>query len=270
MPALPGEVRGNFEIANHNKLLANYPGAIGVKTGFTSQARSTFVGAASRDGRTLVVALMHTGSAAWRDAAALMDWGFAHGAAIRPVGELVDPLPPVPTKGPAWPCSANGRSPKVARPRPARVAGRLQAGAVRCRTPRTPAASGRAGARGRRRRRANAPPGRRRVARARRPPPFAALTPASGAGLRIWKIRLGRASASSTLDRRPAPGPAHLPRWTAGQLPAQRIFHVRPPASSRPSASSTLDRRPAPGPAHLHVVREERALSTDVARGLDL
>ena len=101
MPTLPGEVRGSFEIANHNKLLGNYPGAIGVKTGFTSQARSTFVGAATRDGTTLVVTLMHTGPAAWRDAAALMDWGFAHGAAVRPVGELVDPLPSVSTTGPS-------------------------------------------------------------------------------------------------------------------------------------------------------------------------
>ena len=91
MPALPGEVRGSFDIANQNKLLANYPGGIGVKTGFTSQARSTYVGAATREGTTLVVTLMHTGSAAWSQAAALLDWGFAHGDSVRPVGELVDP-----------------------------------------------------------------------------------------------------------------------------------------------------------------------------------
>ena len=97
MPALPGEVRSSFEIANQNKLLVNYPGGIGVKTGYTSQARGTYVGAAARDGTTLVVTLMHTGPAAWRDGAALLDWGFAHRAAIRPVGQLVDPLPPAST-----------------------------------------------------------------------------------------------------------------------------------------------------------------------------
>ena len=97
MPALPGEARGSFEIANQNKLLANYPGAIGVKTGYTSQARSTYVGAATRDGTTLVVTLMNTRSGAWSDAAALLDWGFAHGDSVRPVGELVDPLAPSPT-----------------------------------------------------------------------------------------------------------------------------------------------------------------------------
>ena len=101
MPAVPGEVRSSFEIANQNKLLANYPGAIGVKTGYTSQARSTYVGAATRDGRTLVVTLMHTGSGAWSDAATLLDWGFAHGGSVHPVGELVDPLPPAPATAPS-------------------------------------------------------------------------------------------------------------------------------------------------------------------------
>jgi D-alanyl-D-alanine carboxypeptidase (penicillin-binding protein 5/6) len=101
MPALPGEVRAKFEIANQNKLLTNYPGGIGVKTGYTSQARGTYVGAATRDGTTLVVTLMHTGSGAWSDAAALLDWGFAHGEFVQPVGELVDPLAPPPTTPPS-------------------------------------------------------------------------------------------------------------------------------------------------------------------------
>ena len=101
MPALPGEVRASFEIANQNKLLTNYPGGIGVKTGYTSQAHATYVGAATRDGTTLVVTLMHTGSGAWSDAAALLDWGFAHGQSVQPVGELVAPLAPSPTTPPS-------------------------------------------------------------------------------------------------------------------------------------------------------------------------
>ncbi len=41
----------------HNKLLDTYPGAIGVKTGFTTNAGEVLVAAARRDGRTLIAAL---------------------------------------------------------------------------------------------------------------------------------------------------------------------------------------------------------------------
>jgi len=43
-------------------LLQRYPGAIGGKTGFTPLAHTTFVGAASRDDRRLVVATSSTGA----------------------------------------------------------------------------------------------------------------------------------------------------------------------------------------------------------------
>jgi D-alanyl-D-alanine carboxypeptidase (penicillin-binding protein 5/6) len=93
----PGKVgargpRPTFEIYTQDKLLLNYSGAIGVKTGFTTLARATYVGAATRGGRTLVVTLMHAGPRAWREAAALLDWGFAQGPRITPVGHLVDPV----------------------------------------------------------------------------------------------------------------------------------------------------------------------------------
>ena len=52
-----GDLPG-FVLSNSNKLLARYAGAIGGKTGFTDAARHTLVGAAERDGRRLVVALM--------------------------------------------------------------------------------------------------------------------------------------------------------------------------------------------------------------------
>lgn len=83
-----------IEIDNHNRLLGGYPGAIGVKNGFTEAARASFVAAASRDGRILVVTLMRADPAVWKEAAALLDWGFA--ATQRnagPVGQLVDPVP---------------------------------------------------------------------------------------------------------------------------------------------------------------------------------
>src|SRR6201990_506400 len=53
----PGD-HGDHPITNQDELLARYPGAIGGKTGFTNAARKTFVGAASRGGRRLAVAMM--------------------------------------------------------------------------------------------------------------------------------------------------------------------------------------------------------------------
>lgn len=47
-----------FLIANQDRLLTDYPGAIGGKNGFTNDARQTYVGAAQRGGRRLVVTLM--------------------------------------------------------------------------------------------------------------------------------------------------------------------------------------------------------------------
>jgi D-alanyl-D-alanine carboxypeptidase (penicillin-binding protein 5/6) len=73
---------GDKPLVNQDELLARYPGAIGGKTGFTDAARKTFVGAADRDGRRLVIAMMYGlihegGPTYWDQAATLLDWGFA-------------------------------------------------------------------------------------------------------------------------------------------------------------------------------------------------
>lgn len=71
--------RPGFTLANDNQLLYNYTGALGGKTGFTDDARHTYVGAAERGGRRLVVTLMG-GEAKpirpWEQAARLLDFGF--------------------------------------------------------------------------------------------------------------------------------------------------------------------------------------------------
>ncbi|SOX53053.1 D-alanyl-D-alanine carboxypeptidase [Mycobacterium ahvazicum] len=77
----PGD-HGDEPITNQDELLTRYPGAIGGKTGFTNAARKTFVGAASRGGRRLVVAMMYGmvkpgGPTYWDQAGGLFDWGFA-------------------------------------------------------------------------------------------------------------------------------------------------------------------------------------------------
>lgn len=84
---------GERPIVNMNELLARYPGAFGGKTGFTDAARKTYVGAAARDGRRLVVAMMYGlihegGPTYWDQASALLDWGFAQGPLSGGVGSL--------------------------------------------------------------------------------------------------------------------------------------------------------------------------------------
>jgi serine-type D-Ala-D-Ala carboxypeptidase (penicillin-binding protein 5/6) len=77
----PGD-HGDEPITNQDELLQRYPGAIGGKTGFTNAARKTFVGAAARSGRRLVIAMMYGlvkqgGPTYWDQAGTLFDWGFA-------------------------------------------------------------------------------------------------------------------------------------------------------------------------------------------------
>ena len=80
-------------IYNQNDLITKgYDGAVGVKTGFTSKAGRTFIGAAERDGTTLIVTLLGIGEPSDLAARKLLTWGFKNRDRIVPVGELVDPL----------------------------------------------------------------------------------------------------------------------------------------------------------------------------------
>ncbi len=77
-------------LVNHNKgFLTGYPGAIGLKTGFTKAANRTLLAAARRDGHTCIASVMGT----WDDtgwAGYLLDQCFA---GVRAAGAA--PLPPV-------------------------------------------------------------------------------------------------------------------------------------------------------------------------------
>jgi D-alanyl-D-alanine carboxypeptidase (penicillin-binding protein 5/6) len=91
----PGRGDVGFPIENDNKLLANYPGALGGKTGFTDDAGQTFVGAANRDGRRLVAVLLRGTRqpiAPWEQAAHLLDYGFATAPGTK-IGTLIEPDP---------------------------------------------------------------------------------------------------------------------------------------------------------------------------------
>jgi D-alanyl-D-alanine carboxypeptidase (penicillin-binding protein 5/6) len=63
-------------LINHNKLLARYPGAIGMKTGYTKRSGHTLVAAAERNGRQ-VIAVVLGADDMYGSAAHFLDKGFA-------------------------------------------------------------------------------------------------------------------------------------------------------------------------------------------------
>jgi D-alanyl-D-alanine carboxypeptidase (penicillin-binding protein 5/6) len=68
---------------NLNPLLGKYPGAIGIKTGFTNAAGECLLFEARRGSKTLIGVVLHSSSdvsslnAAASDAAAMLNWGFS-------------------------------------------------------------------------------------------------------------------------------------------------------------------------------------------------
>jgi len=86
-----GKMLPGFKISTHNKLIYNYKGAIGIKNGYTIAAKQTIVGAATRGGKSYIVTEMASPNGSWRPVAALLDWAFAHGTSVTPIGELVKP-----------------------------------------------------------------------------------------------------------------------------------------------------------------------------------
>ena len=71
----------HHDLTNHNRMLPAalyaYPGAIGFKTGYTSQAQHSLVAAATRNGRTLIAVILGGPDAGYTTAAGLLDAGFA-------------------------------------------------------------------------------------------------------------------------------------------------------------------------------------------------
>lgn len=88
-----------FAIVNDNKLLGTYPGFLGGKTGFTDDARHTYVGAADQGGRRLAVVMMRAEqrpTLVVQQATQLLDYGFALAkSGVGPVGQLVQPAAPL-------------------------------------------------------------------------------------------------------------------------------------------------------------------------------
>ncbi len=120
MPAQPKLKKGGFQFQNENKLILKYPGAMGGKTGFTTLARHSYVGAAQRNGRRLVVTVL--GAEVTPDrrvydiGGTLLNWGFSLPKDAS-VGTLVKPED-LARKRPEATTQATGE----AAPRPARNA----------------------------------------------------------------------------------------------------------------------------------------------------
>jgi D-alanyl-D-alanine carboxypeptidase len=64
-------------LKNHNKMLFNYEGAIGVKTGFTKKSGRCLISAARRGGLSLIAVTLNAPDD-WRDHSAMLDFGFEH------------------------------------------------------------------------------------------------------------------------------------------------------------------------------------------------
>jgi serine-type D-Ala-D-Ala carboxypeptidase (penicillin-binding protein 5/6) len=93
IPAQPHLKQAGFQFQNENRLITNYKGALGGKTGFTELARHSYVGGAERNGRRLVATLLGAESRplrGWEQGAKLLDWGFSLPKDAS-VGKLVAP-----------------------------------------------------------------------------------------------------------------------------------------------------------------------------------
>ena len=94
--------KGSHPIYTTNRLLlSGWRGVIGVKTGFTSKAGRTYVGAATRGGRTLIVSLMGIKESSEAAAKKLLSWGFTNADSVTPIGTLVEAGPITPDSGAA-------------------------------------------------------------------------------------------------------------------------------------------------------------------------
>jgi len=119
-PVTPREI---VPLVNQNRLLTQYPGGIGGKIGWTVAAEATYIGMARRHGVTLIVTVLHCTSLQEITAGEqLLNWGFAMDGKVRPVGELVRPLPALtvkrakragPARSAAGPASASSAVPAL-------------------------------------------------------------------------------------------------------------------------------------------------------------
>jgi D-alanyl-D-alanine carboxypeptidase (penicillin-binding protein 5/6) len=111
--------RKTYQIQNHNRLLLSYPGATGIKNGYTSTAGASLVASATRGGHSYVVAMLRSDVNVWGMGTQLLDWAFAQHGGARPVGRL-DGTPAAPGS-PAFTSTPHGSTPPTSANRYAQV-----------------------------------------------------------------------------------------------------------------------------------------------------
>lgn len=83
-------------LVNSNKLLWNYEGSTGIKTGYTRKAQQTIVASAEKDGTELIAVLLKVQgrNSLWREATDLLDFGFEfyETKQIKAKGEIIPVL----------------------------------------------------------------------------------------------------------------------------------------------------------------------------------
>lgn len=86
---------GKTQLVNTNKLLKGYKGITGLKTGTTSKAGSCISATAERDGLNLIAVVLGsaTGKDRFRDAAKILNHGFANYVMMKPEVKKQDMLP---------------------------------------------------------------------------------------------------------------------------------------------------------------------------------
>ncbi len=86
---------GEFGLSNTNKLIRFYPGANGMKTGFTDNAGYCLSGTAKRDNMQLIAAVMNadTSDKRFEDAKKLFDYGFANFSIYDIPQNTITPIP---------------------------------------------------------------------------------------------------------------------------------------------------------------------------------
>ncbi|HZK01465.1 MAG TPA: D-alanyl-D-alanine carboxypeptidase family protein, partial [Anaerovoracaceae bacterium] len=90
---LTGKEQTEFELTNTNRLIKLYPGANGIKTGFTQEAGYCLSGSATKENLTLIAIVLgcDTTHSRWGETMKLLDFGFAtcENALLAKQGEAV-------------------------------------------------------------------------------------------------------------------------------------------------------------------------------------
>lgn len=69
-----------YSLRSHNKLLAQYPYSVGIKTGYTSKAGPCLIARAKREGKDMLVIMLHAKTNRWELASSMFEQGFNPGA----------------------------------------------------------------------------------------------------------------------------------------------------------------------------------------------